>query len=262
MDIRIGILLFFLFVACENPTPPERDYGNPPAPGFDLAGSDSMAIRLADQVMLAQGGRQAWDETRYLRWNFFNSRRWYWDKWTGAVRVENLRDSMTVLYNLQTEETRVWKEGQEWTEPDTLSKYGEKTRNAWINDSYWLFMPFKLKDTGLTILYVGSDTLPGGGAAEVLELRFQEVGVTPENKYRIWVDATDDLVKQWAFYAQASDSTARFTTPWEDYARYGTILLSASRGNDYRIREIAVFEEIDPALFQSLDPPYWPLEVD
>ncbi len=40
--------------------------GNPPAPGFDEAGSDRRAIELADRVMARLGGRSAWDGTWYL----------------------------------------------------------------------------------------------------------------------------------------------------------------------------------------------------
>ncbi|MEJ2086172.1 MAG: hypothetical protein P8Y44_10915, partial [Acidobacteriota bacterium] len=48
---------------------------NPPAPGFNAEASDDEAIVIADQVMEALGGRKAWDDTRYLTWNFFGRRR-------------------------------------------------------------------------------------------------------------------------------------------------------------------------------------------
>ena len=43
-------------------TQPAR--GNPPAPGFDEAGSGRRAVAIADLVMMAMGGREPWDETR------------------------------------------------------------------------------------------------------------------------------------------------------------------------------------------------------
>ena len=227
---------------------------NPPAEGFDLAGSDSLAILLADQVMGAMGGRAAWDNTRFLRWNFFGSRLWYWDKWTGDVRMEVLKDDTRVLYNLQSGAGQVYKYGKEWQDPDTLAMYLEKTRQAWINDSYWLFMPFKLKDSGVTIQALGLDTLSNGQAANVLELRFQGVGVTPQNKYHVWVDTTDSLIKQWAFYGSASDPEPAFITPWEGYQKFGEILLAPSRGESRTIENIGVFETLDPAIFDNLAP--------
>src|SRR5574341_2122412 len=63
--------------------------GNPPAPGFNLAGSDAKAIAIADEVMDKLGGRENWDKTRYVTWRFFGRRLHVWDKWTGNARVES-----------------------------------------------------------------------------------------------------------------------------------------------------------------------------
>ena len=46
---------------------------NAPAEGFDLESSDPLAIVIADRVMHAMGGRRAWDQTRYLSWNFLEA---------------------------------------------------------------------------------------------------------------------------------------------------------------------------------------------
>ena len=61
---------------------------NPAAPGFNAEGSDQKAITIEDSVMETMGGRQAWDNTRYLTWRFFGRRRHVWDKYTGDIRVE------------------------------------------------------------------------------------------------------------------------------------------------------------------------------
>ena len=55
-------LLLILFVVALAPGALAAE--NPPAPGFDLAGSDPRAIAVADQVMERMGGREAWDRTR------------------------------------------------------------------------------------------------------------------------------------------------------------------------------------------------------
>ena len=75
--------LFLLWSCGQNANQPE----NPAAPGFNQANSDAKAIALADAVMEAQGGRQAWDETRFLDWNFFGRRRLLWDKQENKVRI-------------------------------------------------------------------------------------------------------------------------------------------------------------------------------
>ena len=135
---------------------------NPPAPGFDAAGSDARAVQIADEVMAAMGGRKAWDNTHLLSWNFFGVRRLIWDKWTGNVRVDNLKNDQTVLLNVNNDKGRVFKDGAELTEPDSVAKYVKQGKAAWINDSYWLVMPFKLKDSGVTLKSVGDGTTEDG----------------------------------------------------------------------------------------------------
>jgi hypothetical protein len=74
--------------------------GNPPAPGFNLAGSDAKAIAIADEVMDKLGGRENWDKTRYVTWRFFGRRLHVWDKWTGNARVES--GNSIILMNINT----------------------------------------------------------------------------------------------------------------------------------------------------------------
>jgi len=114
---------------------------NPAAEGFNLAGSDARAIALADAVMAAQGGRAAWDETRYLSWNFFGRRQLLWDKWTGDVRIDFVGKPTVLLVNVNTGLGQAQIDGVVQTHPDSLAKYAAMARSIWINDSYWLFMP-------------------------------------------------------------------------------------------------------------------------
>ena len=250
--LLIGLMLFFF--ACQ--TSQESDpvtHANPPAEGFDLEGSDPKAIALADSVMLAMGGRANWDATRFISWNFFGRRSLLWDKHTGRVRIEIPGESSIYLTNINTDEGKVMVDGAEYSEPDSLKKYLGRAKNIWINDSYWLVMPFKLKDSGLTLSYLGQDTIRGGAKAEVLELIFKEVGRTPENKYRVYVNPQTHLVTQWDFYRKASDEKASLVTPWENYEQQGNILLSGGRGNR-EISDIAVFEKVPDSAFDSFSP--------
>ena len=224
---------------------------NPAMPGFDLDGSDAEAIEIADEVMEALGGRQAWDDTRCITWKFFGRRTHVWDKHTGNLRYEN--EDTLVLMNLNTKTGRVWKAGQEVTDPaerDEALKGGE---SAWINDAYWVFMPYKLKDTGVTLKYLGKGTTQAGASADVLELTFKNVGRTPENKYHVYVDDESRLVTQWDYYPQASDAEPRFQLPWLEWERHGAILLSASRG-ERQHEDVAVLAGVPDSVFESPDP--------
>lgn len=223
---------------------------NPPAEGFNEANSDEEAVNIADSVMQAMGGRQAWDTTRYFTWNFFGARTLLWDKQSGDVRIEVPRDSSVYIVNVNSDQGKVMMGGQELTNPDSLSKYLQKGKSMWINDSYWLFMPFKLKDSGVTLTYVGEDTIQGGDPAEVLELRFDNVGDTPQNKYHVFVDPNDHFVKQWAYYPEAAMDTPRFVTPWANYKEHGALMLSGDRG-ERQITDIEVLESVPEGTFTN-----------
>jgi hypothetical protein len=224
---------------------------NPPAEGFDLSNSDPAAVELADSIMAAMGGRANWDKTRFISWNFFGVRDLVWDKQSGKVRIEDLKDSITYLADLNTGEGRVMVKGQELTLPDSLKKMLDKAKSMWINDSYWLLMPFKLKDSGLTLKYMGEDTLQTGSKCNVLQLTFKGVGNTPHNKYLVYVDMSDNLVKQWSYYNQASQDSANFTRPWDNYQKYGNILLSADRSDGGGPKNVKVDDTLPETLFKE-----------
>ncbi|MEE3259497.1 MAG: hypothetical protein VX293_09830 [Candidatus Latescibacterota bacterium] len=188
---------------------------NPPAQGFNATDSDPQAIALADAAMAAMGGRANWDATRYITWRFFGFRRHIWDKHTGDLRFE--QGDLTVLMNIHSKKGRAFAAGVEISDPDTLAAKLQHGYRAWINDSYWLVMPYKLKDTGVTLRYRGPEPTQDGRPAEALELTFKDVGVTPQNKYAVWVDKESQLVSQWAFYREATDAEPGFTGPWTNW---------------------------------------------
>ncbi|NQZ75598.1 MAG: hypothetical protein HRT61_05720 [Ekhidna sp.] len=191
--------------------------------------------------MTAMGGRQAWDNTRFIKWSFFGRRNHTWDKWTGDVRIESPADSLTILMNINSKEGKVAIGGNELTEG--LNDYLQAGYEMWVNDSYWLVMPYKLKDSGVTLKYLREDTTQTGSASDVVSLSFEDVGVTPQNVYEVWIDTDSKLVTQWAFYPDSSALEPRFITPWEDYQKYGDIMLSGGRGSN-SLSSIEVLNEL------------------
>lgn len=228
--LLFSLLLILCFCTCQRTSQSDSLGDNPHAIGFHLESSDSTAISIADHVMEAMGGRNNWDKTRYLHWNFFDNRMHTWDKKTGDIHIEGLKQDFIIQMNIHSMLGTVFVGNRQLTESDSLSQWLNKGKSWWINDSYWLIMPFKLKDSGVTLKYWGQDTMTSGAFAEVLELTFSEVGDTPQNKYRVYIDTSDHLIKQWDFYAVASDSLPRISTPWENYKLYDRIKLSGDRG--------------------------------
>lgn len=225
---------------------------NPAAQGFNKDASDAKAIQIADEVMQAQGGRGAWDAVRYVSWNFFGNRKLIWDKFTGNVRIDWLKKSQTVIVNIQTGQGKVMINNTVQTHPDTISKYADIGKKVWINDSYWLVMPFKLKDSGVTLKYLGEGKTESGLGAEMLQMTFAGVGVTPDNKYHVWVDKSSKLVRQWAFFEKFDNEKPNFTSPWDNYHTLSPIpvMLSDSRGKDRSLAPVETPKEVPAGTFE------------
>ncbi|MCB0639432.1 MAG: hypothetical protein KDC54_22555 [Lewinella sp.] len=230
----------------------------PAQPDFRAVESDPRAITIADEVMAASGGYDTWNNTRYLEWTFFGRRTLLWDKWTGWVRIDVPEQADVYIVNINDLEGKIWLGGEAQTQPDTLQKYLSQARSIWINDSYWLVMPFKLKDSGVKLTDRGEEAAEDGQACDKLELTFQQVGDTPQNKYWVYVDRDTRRVIQWSYFPDASDETPRFTTPWADYRQYDGLWLSGGRGRN-SLTNIAVYKEVPAAIFQERDrPSFWP----
>ncbi|MEP2026530.1 MAG: hypothetical protein ABJH98_14165 [Reichenbachiella sp.] len=223
---------------------------NLPAEGFNYEASDPEAVIIADKVMTAMGGRKAWDETRYITWTFFGKRKLLWDKHTGDVRIDYLDRKEKLLVNINSLNGKASVDGEEITDADSLAGYLKKAKSIWINDSYWLVMPFKLKDAGVSLYYLGNDTTALGMESFVLQLAFENVGDTPNNIYNVWVDAESNLVTQWAFFENSEQPNPSFITPWDDYKKYGNIMLSGGRGKG-QLTEIKVLNEVPENAFTS-----------
>lgn len=224
---------------------------------FVAAGErDARADELADKVMAAMGGQENYDATRFITWKFFGSRLHVWDKWTGRLHYNNGKD-LTVLMNVNTQEGKAWKAGEPIEDEAALKEALTGGYRAWINDSYWLVMPYKLKDPGVTLTYSGEGEMTNGRPAWILTLTFDNVGVTPQNKYDVYIDKERNLVEEWAFYTKADDPEPRFKTPWADWKPYGKIMLSEDRGQRGHTG-VAVFDELPDSVFTSPVAPVFP----
>lgn len=223
--------------------------------------ADEKAAALAARVMETMGGAKAWAETRVITWTFFGSRRHVWDKATGDIRMEGGNaesGKQVIVMNLNSGAGRAWRNGTEMTTGNQLEKALEQARSAWINDSYWLVMPYKLRDPGVTLRSMGPKQTAAGNDAEVLELTFEGVGATPQNKYHVYVGTRSGLVEQWDFFRTAADTESVFQSPWTGWKKYGRIMLSGGRGQmrgrDAKLTDIAVMDEPPAGVFTD---PNW-----
>ena len=234
--------------------PGNRTEENPAAEWFNAKESDPRAIELADLTMQKMGGRAAWDDVRYVTWNFTPSkRRFIWDRVRNVVRIEHqTKDpedstkpaSGVMVFDLLRLTAEYWINGEQVHEEGKLAAMGQLGLRLWSNDAYWLFMPYKLKDSHTTLLHLGEREMTNNrGPAEVLELTFRGIGITPQNRYHVYISKKTGLVEQWDFFPDHDAAAPRFQLQWGEWRRHGPILLS-----DYReqlaIRDIAVFDDL------------------
>ena len=217
--------------------------------GAEEPESDPRAVALARSALEAMGGADAWSAAHYLHWNFRGRRVHDWDRTTGNVRIE--AGNRLVLMNVRDGTGSAWEDGQEITDEAALGEALEQGHAWWVNDAYWLIMPYKMLDPGVVLRYAGPGELPDGRAAEIVTLTFDDdVGLTPRNRYEVWIAADTGLVEQWAYYRDRDDPEPRLTSPWSGWQRFGGILLSTDRGDDHDW-EIAVADSVPAALFEQ-----------
>ena len=245
------LLLYTLLFSCAPQQNKEQENTelNPAAEGFNIEQSDPAAIELADSVMQAMGGRKAWDNIQYLSWTFFGKRKLTWDKHQARVRIESFADSAIYILDMKSMTGKVSIKNTEITEADSLNKLLQKAKSIWINDSYWLVMPFKLKDTGVTLKYMGEDSVKTVGKCNILEMTFKQVGDTPQNKYWVYVDKKDNLVKQWAYFEDASQELPSAVWPFDNYVSIAGVKFSSNRSDGKGPSDLAIFQSLPEHVF-------------
>ena len=207
----------------------------------DLHGSDASAVAIADQVMGSLGGKAAWDTLCGLRWSFGSmlgdsvrsSRRHAWDKRTGQHRVDGVNrqgQHYTFIHTLgDTTNGMAWMDGTR-IEGDSLHKLIKRAYALWVNDSYWMLMPYKLRDPGVTLKNAG-DTTIAGVAYERLALTFANVGLTPGDHYWVYVNRANHRVERWEMVLQG-DAPPPEAYTWEGWQEHGGLWFPTSHRRD------------------------------
>ncbi len=244
----------------------------PAAPSYPTAASmplasDARATAVADRVMDALGGKEAWDKTRFLRFGFgserdgkFMGRTHTWDKWTGRYRVEGETregERFVILMNLNTRAGSAWLNGRP-LEGDAFNQQLERGYGMWVNDTYWLLMPYKMKDPGVILSYAGEEKGASGAMYDKVKLTFDNVGLTPKDTYWVWVNRDTGMVDRWDFVLKG-EAAPPTTFLWTGWKKYGGIMLAGERmnpaeGRKLLLPDIAVLESVPDSVFTSPDP--------
>lgn len=222
---------------------------------FNKDASDAQAIQVADRVMQQMGGYKAWQNAHYLAWDFFGGQYQIWDKYTGDFHWQ--KDDLVVNYNLNTKQGHAYRAGQDISTTEEGQKLLAGMYPTWANNSWWLIMPFKMKDSGVTLKYKGEEKTLQGDPADVVQLTFNSVGVTPDNRYLLYVNRNTGLLDEWAYFPKATDAEPAFRRRWADYQAHDGLLLAADRSanNDgRRLDHIAAVQTVPAGIMQCPTP--------
>jgi hypothetical protein len=203
---------------------------------------DEDVQRVHARMIDAMGGGRAWERARYFEFDFVVVRegseasRWShrWDRYDGDLRMSGVRrgEPIVVIMNVNRPEepAQAWIDGQPvaGAQLDSLRTFAY---GRFINDSYWLIMPYKWTDPGVRHAYLG-ERHEADRDWEVVHISFDDVGLTPQNEYLAYIDPATGLMERWYHYPRADADPAIFD--WTDWQQFGPILLSTEKPNAAR----------------------------
>jgi hypothetical protein len=176
------------------------------------AADESSGTALAEAVWEASGGEN-WSNVKTIDFTF-------------AVE----KDGKTVAsvehhWDLGAQTDRVKWKGKDVTANLAEPGSDEDAKAAyarWVNDSYWLLAPLKLKDKGTNVSAQGTKEIDGA-KRELLHLSFGKVGLTPNDQYLLYIDPRTRLVSSWDYMPEPGKS---MHATWEDYQKSGGLTLA------------------------------------
>jgi hypothetical protein len=216
------------------------------APAFtDTLTLDTKADSVAHRLLEAHGA-DALASAPYLRFNFAVETpggtqvvgRHLWNRETGDYRVEwsqGADSSYVAIVNVRDVNDDVpsgtaYLNGSE-LEGDAGRQAREDAYGRFVNDTYWLLVPFKTFDSGVNRTYLPDSSTAGH---DVLHLTFGDVGLTPDDQYWLYVSTETGRLDRWAFHLQGMpDDASPRAYDWTGYetlqAPNGSVKLSTRK---------------------------------
>lgn len=261
--VLLLLLTSFATSACEDAS--RRDTGTVADTMVVETAADSVAMNVYEGM----GGPEAWAALPHLQFDFATGNdtsrtlraRHLWNRETGEYRLEMPagEDSVYVaIFDVDTRDGDVYLNGEAVGDE---AKQGvlEQAYGRFINDSYWLLMPVKMMDPGVERVYEPDSST---AAMDVVRLSFQNVGLTPGDRYWVYVDRESGRVAHWAFHLerQAADHIPQ-PIQWTDYKSFntagGTITVSERKVGDGFViytDNVEVPEELPEGAFSDPNP--------
>ena len=204
--------------------------------------------------MQAMGGLEAWEKTRFIHFELavekggttVARRVHLWDRWRGRLRYED-KDTggapFVVLLDLNGRQGEAYRGGARLDQRDAKPLL-DQAYEAWINDTYWLLMPYKMKDPGVRLHDAGEVSEAGQVYDRVL-LTFDQVGLTPGDRYWAHLNRKTHLMDRWSYILQDDPPQSAPTVwDWRNWSRYGGILLSPEKASARKEGSIRILHPI------------------
>jgi hypothetical protein len=218
----------------------------------------------------AMGGQATWDRLPYIRFDFVVTRdgkeiarfRHWWDRAHSRCRVEGPDEKgrvVAAIVDLKTRKGKSFTDGISDTDSSNIANIVQNGYERWVNDTYWLMMPFKMRDPGSHLKYARSEVKPKGEAYDVLELSFDAgVGLTPKDRYWLFVNKKTHLIDRWEMVLQGQKPPPQGFT-WEQWTAIGPVRLSLERrmvgkSTVIRLENVAAPAMMDESVFTDAHP--------
>jgi len=202
--------------------------------------ADAKAAQVAKELTDAMGGQSSWDNLPCFRFDFVAVKegkevarfQHWWDKKNGRARVEGPDDQghhVVAIFNLGDKHGVSFTDGVPDSDPATIKGRIQNGYERWVNDTYWVMMPFKLRDPGTNLTYDRQANGPNGEVWDVLSLTFDSnVGLTPQDHYWLYVNQKTHLVDKWEMLLTGSKPPPGMAS-WESWTQVGPVRLSLLR---------------------------------
>ena len=210
---------------------------------------------IAKTMMQAMGGPDAWSRAHFVRYDFkvtvggkvVADRAHLWDKQTGRYRIEDKTKEgkpRVVLFNIATQQGAAYVDGKK-LEGEPAAQAMKQSYGTFINDMYWLSMPWKWMDPGVHLKYLG-EKKPG---FDVVELTFGKVGLTPGDRYNAFVSRKSHLMEHWEYTLQSGQTGI---WDWQYKTTEGVMLAS-----DHKDPQGKSINMGDPRILNAVDDGYF-----
>ncbi|HEV8267935.1 MAG TPA: hypothetical protein VGR00_06870 [Thermoanaerobaculia bacterium] len=199
---------------------------------------DPQAVAWARKE-LAASGFDKWEKARYIQFDFsvdFGDRKagpftHRWDRYTGRYRVDVPGEKgYTAYFDVNAPKdpahTVVVKNGARVSGPE-VEKVLANAYGRFINDTYWILAPLKVLDPGVNLGDEGESTFDGK-KVHVIRLSFGNVGLTPGDVYKHFLDTANGKMLGWEYQLQGTQPPPT-RWKWVDVHEYGGLLLSTRK---------------------------------